>query len=454
MHSRDVLERSILGGILLRPDVLALIPHLESDDFAGFRARATWDAMRTLEAEGRPIDPTTVVAELEHTGKLEAVGEVFLADCALQVPTPEHVVEYATSLRDLSLVARIVTAASHVAAEAKRLNGADLLALAYSELSKLSVDTPDKATPIGQLVRARMGELEQIAARRAAGGSAMTGYPTGSPKLDALTGGWQPWILQIIAARPAMGKSSMALASADACSAAGHGVHEFSLEDGPAVKADRAMARDALVSATKIRAADLTRDEMGRLGQSMGRLWKRRNWLVDTRSGLTPDEVIRSVRRRRAENDTKLVIVDYAQKLRAPRSLRLDPGEETMSYIVETLADAATQDGLAYVLCSQLNRECEKRVDKRPTASDLRGSGALEQCAKIIVGLYRGAKYFAEPQREIDWDCDCTDRHCELQHKPSADEFERTIQLCVIKQNQGAEGVIYERWDGPTTRVG
>lgn len=455
--SRDIIERSILGGVLLDPAVLRLVPNLEVDDFANWRAKAVWAAYRTMEAENTPIDPTTVLSELERAGKLESVTVAWVGDCAAEVPTSKNVEEYAAQLRDMALVTRITQATATIAEEAKRLGGADLLAVAYEQLAKLSVDEPDRARTIGEVVRSRFIELEEIAARRERGESAMTGYPTGSAELDAKISGWQPGILQLVAARPGMGKSSMGLATANAATAAGHGVHYFSLEDGDAAMADRALARDSDIAATKIRSADFSRDEMGRLARSAAVLWKRKNWLFDSRSGLTVDEIVRSVRRRRREIDTRVVIVDYAQKIRPPRQERgsrqhLDENA-VLTQVVEALADAATQDGIAYVLMSQLNREVEKRVDKRPQMSDMRGSGSLEQCAKIIVGLYRGAYYGTKPIKEIDWVCDCPKGYDTCAHTPSIDEWERTIQLCVIKQNQGPTGVIYAHWHGPTTRI-
>lgn len=452
--SRDQIEASIIGGVLLRNDVLALLPHVEAGDFASRRARDTWSAMRNLEAAHRPIDVTTLGAELERMGRMESVGYEFLGECAICVPTPENVVHYAAELRDMALRERVRQVGAELADAARRtMSGEDLLALAYAELSRLSVGTPDSAVPIGEVVKRRVADLEKIAERRARGESAMTGCPTGSAKLDMQIAGWQP-LLQIVAARPSMGKSSMALASADASTAAGFGVHYFSLEDGDAAIADRAMSRDSGVAATRIRSCDLTREEMSRLGKSMHTLHKRKNWLYDGRSGLTPDEIVRSVRRRRAENGTRLVIVDYLQKLRAPRGSRMNE-YETINYAVEALADAAAADGIAYLLLSQLNRDCEKRNDKRPALSDMRGSGAIEQCGKIIVGLYRGSYYGSEPVAGIDYECECGANNSTCYRcAPSVEEWQRTVQLIVLKQNQGPTGVLYERWDGPTTRIG
>lgn len=454
--ARETLERSILGGVLLDPSVLNLVPNLEVDDFANWRAKAVWAAYRTMEAENTPIDHTTVLTELERAGKLESVTEAWVGNCAAEVPTPKNVVEYAAQLRDMALVTRISAVASTIADEAKRLSGADLLAVAYEQLAKLSVDKPDGGILIGDVAKQRWKELAAIAERRANGEPAMTGSPTGSADLDAKISGWQPGIVQIIAARPGMGKSSMGLATADAATAAGHGVHYFSLEDSQSAMADRAFARTTGISATNIRAADFKREELSKMANAVTGLVRRKNWMFDGRSGLTADEIVRSVRMRRREIGTRVVVIDYAQKVRPHRQERGSrPQDENavLTQIVETFADAATQDGLAYVLMSQLNRDCEKRVDKRPQTADLRGSGSLEQCAKIIVGLYRGAYYGPRPVKDIDWQCDCPRNHETCSHTPSIDEWEHTIQLCVLKQNQGPTGVIYARWDGPTTSI-
>lgn len=457
LSSRDILERSILGGLLLKPDAIALVPSLETDDFSDFRCRAVWSAMRQLESASKPIDAATVADVLEKDEKLEAIGDwAFLGDLAIHVPTPSNIVEYAARLRDLALVTRIAVSAGELAEEAKRgaLGGSELLAMCWESFAKLGHDEPDRTQAIGALVKERLRELEQIAERRVNGAPAMTGYPTGVADLDAKIGGWQPGILHVVGARPAMGKSSVALASMDACSAAGIGAHLFSLEDSRQSHADRAIARESSVPATNLRTSDLTREQMQRIGPALNTLARRKGWIVDDRGGLTVDEIVRSVRRHAKRNGTKLVIVDYAQVIAKRRSRRDLDENEHLTEVVNALAAAAKDGtGVAYVLMSQLNREIEKRTDKRPMMADLRGSGSLEQVAKIIIGLYRGTEYFDEPQKGIDWNCGCQSKGwCE--HTPSHDLWERTIQMLVLKNNNGPTGSIYARWDGPTTRVG
>lgn len=451
---RDVLEKSILGGVLIDPQVLTLLPALETGDFANLKCRAVWAAIRNLETASRPIDTTTIAGELEREDRFDAIGGyAFLGELALIVPVAARVVEYAASLRDLALISRVKSTLRIIAEESRQArSGADLLSVCWAELSKLTSDVPDATRSIGDLVKARVRDLERIAEERAKGGSAMTGFPTGVAALDEKIGGWQPGIAQIVAARPAMGKSSLALATADAASKAGYGVHAFSLEDSWHAIADRTIARDSRVAATKLRAAELTRDDMRSVGATINMMARRQGWLVDERSGITADEIVRSVRRHAKTNRTRVVIVDYVQIVRARPSKREKDENAVLSEVIDTLADAAAQDHMAYVVLSQLNRDVEKRQDRRPMMSDLRGSGALEQRVKIAVGLYRGAYYGPTPIKGIDYDCNCA-RGAYCDHIPTPDEFERTIQLVVMKNNNGPTGVVRARWDGPTTRM-
>jgi replicative DNA helicase len=321
-------------------------------------------------------------------------------------------------------------------------------------MAGFDAEQPEDANTIGQIVQRRLKELERLEEERRNGGQTLTGFPTGIPRLDEKTGGWQPGIVSIVAARPAMGKSSLGLATADACTAAGHGVHLFSLEDSEGAYADRAMSRVSKVEAEQIRRLSLNHGQFVELQQAVRKLAMRKGWLFDGRSGITADEIVRSVRRKRRDNKTRVVIVDYIQLVKRPP--RISP-HEALSEIVTTLADAAKQDGLAYVVMSQLNREIEKRDDRRPLMSDLRESGSLEERSKCVVGIYRGSAYKMPPKRHIDYDCDCDDdlikKGVKCEHVPSDHEFESQVQLHILKNSNGQTGKITASWHGPTTRM-
>lgn len=441
------LEASILGGILLRPTHLGELPALEVDDFLDMRHRVVFSAIRNLEARNEAIDAVTLEHDVAKQGKLDAIGgPAFFGEIALRVPTADNVVAYARQVREASLGRRTALALSEVLDQHRRdpLTGGELLSSALAALSKIDVEQPDEAATIAELVKRRFKQLDQIAQDRISGKRTMTGYPTGVQKLDDKLGGVQPGIVTIYAARPAMGKSSLGLATADASSSAGFGVHVFSLEDTEAAYSDRSLARTSRVPAELMRNCSLTRDQMDDITRASVSLRGRR-WIVDGRSGITAEEIVRSVRRRRRENQTCVVIVDYVQLVK--RNPKLS-AHEALTDIVTVLADAAKQDQIAYVVMSQLNRGVEARQDKRPQLADLRESGSLEERSKCVIGLYRGA-YYGEPIKGIDWSPDWKGRDRE----PYPEEHAAQIQLEVIKNSNGETGTVFAEWNGPTTRI-
>lgn len=441
------LEASILGGILLKPDVLGELPILEVDDFVDLRHRAVFRAMRNLETAGTPIDVVTLEAEIaKWAGHGDAVGWAFLGELALKVPTASNVCEYARQVREASLSRRVVAALEDVMRQGQReaLRGGELLSSALAALSRIDAEQPDGSVPISQLVRRRFAQLDKIAQDRLNGTRTLTGYPTGIAALDETIGGVQPAIVTIVAARPGMGKSSLGLSIADGSSSAGFGTHVFSLEDTEDAYADRTLSRSSQVPAESMRNVSLNRMQMSDITMAAARL-KGRRWLIDSRSGITAEEIVRSVRRHRRSNDTRVVIVDYVQLVKRPS--RMSP-HEALTEIITTLADAAKQDQIAYVVMSQLNRDVEKRQDKRPLLSDLRESGSLEERSKCVLGVYRGAAY-GPPVKGIDWHPDWKGRA----YEPDADEHEAQVQIGIMKNSNGRTGTVFARWHGPTTRM-
>lgn len=460
--AQDDLEQSVIGTVLNRPDNLALLGNLGSSDFVVPIARATWDAIRNLEAANRPIDVTTIGDELCRARTFRAEQNEghgtadqaemriwdFLQLCSIRVPTIDNSIEYARRLKDHALHRRLVDTLGEVLHEAKTgdMTGAELLTLALGGLSTLDAESPEGASTIGEILKRRIEQLDQIQKDRENGAPSISGVYTGVKKLDDKIGGWQPGIVSIVAARPAMGKSSFGLATADECSSRGMGVHVFSIEDTETAMADRVMARTSGVSAESIRNAQLDREQFERLQGALKDVGRRKNWLVDGRSGVTAQEIVRSVRRHRRDNDTRVVIVDYVQLVAKAKHMLHATTHEALSDTITVLADAAKQDGIAYVVMSQLNRDIEKRTDKRPQLADLRESGSLEERAKCVVGLYRGAEYKQKPKRGIDFPQDAI-------HEPTQEEFEKQIQLIVLKNSNGRTGTVRATWHGPTTRI-
>ncbi len=443
-HNLDA-EASVLGGVILRNDTLAQLDALEVDDFYDMRHRIVFAAVRNLESKHSPIDVTTLAAEIERTGKFEAIGGfALLGQLALKVPSPENVIAYAKIVRDKSTARKLMLATSEIAEMGYEdgLEVDEYLAMASAKVAKVMHGSgEDETVGINELVKRRFKRLGEIEEDRRSGRRTLTGYPTGVRGLDDLIGGWQSRIVTVVAARPAMGKSSLGLATADACTEAGFGVHLFSLEDTEDAYADRTMSRLSGVPAEAMRNATISRIQMHDITNATGSL-KARRWLVDGRSGISADEIVRSVRKHRKANGTRVVIVDYVQLVKRPP--RVSP-HEALTEIVTTLADAAKHDDIAYVVMSQLNRGVESRNDKRPMMSDLRESGSLEERAKCVVAIYRGAYYGPKPQPNIDY--------AEGTPPPSDFDFQRMALLLVLKNNNGATGHVPATFHGPTTRM-
>ena len=453
-------EASVLGGVLLRREALAhpMVAALEVDDFYDPKHQAVWMAVRNLEATSQPIDPITVEAELARLGKSQAVGGLAaLGELMLAPPSIERAGDYARIMARLAVRRRVIVALGDAqdrlyAADEddEDLNGEAARSFAAAAIASVACKSESGARTIGQVVKARVAQLDRILEARQRGEDVITGVPTGVAVLDRRLGGYQPGIVTIVAARPGMGKSSLMMAAADAASAAGYGVHVFAFEDAEESLADRAMARLSGVAATAIRAGDLQRGDMGKIGAALNTLSSRVRWRLEDRPSPYVDDIIRAVRRDAAEHKTKLAIVDYVQLLRGPRSRRYRAAdrEQEIGDIGTEFMLASRDDGIAYLIGSQLNRECERREDKRPVVSDMRGSGTLEERAKCVVMLYRGCEYGPAVEGR-----DERTRADGSTYLPLDDEWARQLELIVEKNSNGEKGRLFAAFDGPTMRV-
>lgn len=439
-HDEDS-ERSLIGAAFVDASVLDRVG-LPPDTFFSPRNQLIWRLLLELHADNQPLD-AILVAERANT------PQVTLADLAAYTVAgvPSIAEHHAAVVRKHATTREVLRAAAHITELHKRgeAEGDELLDAAMAAISAINVGKQSDALTIGQVVKERFAQLDQMLKARENGEEPITGVPTGLPSLDRAIAGVQPGIVTIVAARPGMGKSAFAMQVADAASANGHGVHVFSLEDTRAAYADRSLSTGARVPTTRIRTARLERGDMLAINRRAADLCGRKKWRYQDVGGMSAEAVVRDVRRIRKDNDTRLVIIDYIQLLDKPR--RYQNENYAMDHIIKVLAAAAKADNLAYLVLCQLNRDCEKREDKRPRASDLRDSGSLEQVAKCVLGLYRGSVY-GPPRSGIDYnDDDPNDR------RPSDEEWEQRLEIVICKQNHGPPGTVVCRWDGPCTRI-
>lgn len=423
-------ERSVIGAILLWPENLPRVD-LSPHQFAEVRWAATWSAIRELEAAQTPIDLISVGHRLEQGGKLMTAD---LGKAAFDVLTAANLEHYVEMVRGAWVRRQVALACSAAVEQAKQHDaGEDLVSSLLQRVAEIHTERPGGEEAIRPMVRARLREILDAVDAKAKGDPYSTGVLTGIPQLDAVLGGLQRGVVTVMAGRPGMGKSAAALSVTRHAANAGVGVHVFSLEDTRDAYLDRVISGASGVAATDIRTLDLDAARLGRMNWALAGAFERElPWLVEDRTGITADEVVRSVRRRLRDNGTQLVVVDYVQLLKPPRGTRA--GEEAVTHSMNVLADAAKQDGICYLVLAQLNRDCEKRDNKRPQLSDLKQAGTIEERAKCVAFLYRPAMYSERDER-------------------GEAIGEDVIEVIVAKNNQGRTGTAFAQWDGATARV-
>jgi replicative DNA helicase len=397
-HNLDA-EASILGGIMLRNDALNNIESLTPDDFYDPRHREVFAAMRALEAKSRPIDPVTVEEELSQAGKLQAVGGLsFLSELVTLVPTADNIVHYAEIVRDKAVARRLITVASEVAARGFGEYGEVREYLDDTERQIFEV-TQQKQRGGPQPINKVLHQVFKSFDARFASTGGVTGIPTGFTDLDAMTAGLQPSDLVILAARPSMGKTSLAMSIAqNAAIGAGFPCIVFSLEMSSMQLAERMLCSEARIDSSLLRRGQLQRQDMTNLTVAADAISKA-PILIDDTPAPTVGELRSRCRRWRAQKEQfkdknwGLIVIDYLQLMRGQSQNKNANREQEISEISRGLKALAKELNCPVIALSQLNRGVEQRQDKRPMLSDLRESGAIEQDADVITFVYRDEFY-------------------------------------------------------------
>lgn len=417
------VERELLGCLFLDPSLLdAVSAELESDAFHAPRHRLVYDALRSVHERGARVELPVVRQELERAGAWERVGDAGLGailDCqGTTLSWREHV----RVLQRCAEQRRMIDAARDIEASAfaPRCDDQDDLVARAEERLRAVAMAPARTglRPLSGAVQDAVDGWEAQAAE-----DAPPGLPTGMSDLDKLTGGYRPGDLVIVAARPAMGKTALALGWAVHHGRQGKRVAVFSLEMPAMQLAARLIASEARIDLARLRAAKVRADEWPQLGDAAERL-TRLPVLVDDAGSLTVDQIASAVRREHRAHGLDVVFVDYLQRVRVDRSRSR---EEEVAQVVMRLKTLAKELNVPVVALAQLNRKCEERSDKRPLLADLRDSGQVEQEADMVVGLYRHEVYV-----------------------PGSNRGE--AELHVLKHRNGPTGVVKLRFDGAFTR--
>jgi replicative DNA helicase len=433
-HNFDA-EASILGGVLLRNEALNELDSLTPEDFYDPKHREVFAAMRSLEARSRPIDPITLEEELGKSGKLAAIGGLaFLSELVQAVPTADNIRYYATIVRDKALARRLILTASEIAAKGFGEYGEVHEYLDESERSIFQLtQANDRGGP--RPVTALLKEVFKSFDERFKSDGGVTGVPTAFVDFDQMTAGLQPSDLVIVAARPSMGKTALAMSIAQNASISfGFPVLCFSLEMSATQLVERMLCAEARIDSQMLRRGHgLQRQDMINLTVAADAISKA-PILIDDTPALTVNEVRSRARRWRTNSELfrgkpfGMIVVDYLQLMKGQTVHKNSNREQEISEISRGLKALAKDVKCPVVALSQLNRAVDSRTDKRPLMSDLRESGAIEQDADVISFIYRDEVYNKETEEK------------------------GVAEIIIAKQRNGPIGTVKLRFEGRYTR--
>lgn len=391
-HSIEA-EKGVLGSILIDKDAIIHVANLlSSDDFYDPAHAIVYSAMQDLYARNRPIDSITVREVIDDQKKLESIGgNPFLAELMTSVFSSANIFQYAQIVKNKAVLRRLIRAGNEIT-----LLGYDEAAettdlLEKSEKSLFSVTQTfiqNKLVPIREILNARYEEFAAIHADPELVQRNM--ISTGYQEFDHKLGGFKRGDLIIVAARPSMGKTAIALNFAQNVAKKGRHVAIFSLEMSKEQLTDRLIAAAMAVDSWKLQKGKLTEDEFARMGDALETLSHSKIYLDDSPAGEGLVSIKSKARRLKMESGLDLIVIDYLQLMSNGNSLNR---VQEVSEISRGLKSLARELDVPVIALSQLSRAVEARPDKRPVMSDLRESGSIEQDADIITMLYRDDYY-------------------------------------------------------------
>ncbi len=386
-----VAEQGVLGGMLLSKDAISdVVEILRERDFYRPAHELIYDAIIDLYGRGEPVDPVTVSAELTKRGDIaRAGGAPYLHTLISSVPTAANAGYYARIVRERAILRRLVEAGTKIVQLGYSAEGEvdDVVDQAESEI--YAVTDRRSAEDFVQLNTLLPAALDQI--EKMSKGLINEGVKTGFKDLDILTNGLHPGNMIVIAARPAVGKSTLGLDIARYAT-----IHDgapsviFSLEMSRSEITMRMLSAEARVALNNIRSGTLSDEEWARLARRMGEI-SEAPLFIDDSPNLSMMEIRAKSRRLKQKHGLKLIIIDYLQLMTSGK--KVENRQQEVSEFSRQLKLLAKELNVPVVAISQLNRSPEQRSDKKPMLSDLRESGSIEQDADVVILLHRDDLY-------------------------------------------------------------
>ncbi|MDR1449418.1 MAG: replicative DNA helicase [Propionibacteriaceae bacterium] len=390
-------EQSVLGAMLMSKDAIAnVIELVHGRDFYKPAHELIFETVLALYGRGEPADPITVAAELTRRGEIGRVGgHLYIHDLLSSVAIAANAAYYAEIVREKAVLRRLVEASIKIAQLGYTAEGDvdDIVDMAQQTVYEVGDNSRNEdCKPLADLLEPTWDEMQTLASH----GGRLAGVPTGFRELDDLTNGFHPGQMVIVAARPAVGKSTIALDFARAA-AIGHGLPTvvFSLEMSSLEIMMRLLSAEAGINLQSIRTGNLEAD-WERLAAVSSRLSGAPLFLDDS-PNLTMMEIRAKARRLKQRHDLKFVIIDYIQLMSSGK--KVESRQVEVSEFSRQIKLLAKELGLPVIALSQLNRAPDARNDKKPMLSDLRESGSLEQDADIVILLHRDDAYQPDPAK-------------------------------------------------------
>lgn len=395
-------EKSLLGAILIDEEVLADVAEITKViDFYDKRHSIIYDGMIRLYERRSPVDLLTLTDELKKRGDLDTIGgSSYLSELTNYVPTAAHAKSYADIVSQAAVRRRLIRAGGEISDLAfnEELSVPQLLGQSEAELFNVSDQSlKQDLTSIEEILDESFERLDELYKNK----GSLRGIKTGYRDLDNMTAGLQRSDLIILAARPAMGKTTLVTNLAyNVATIEKKSVLFFSLEMSKEQLVDRMLADAAGVDSWNIRTGNLSDDDFAKLSEAMGEMAEAPIYIDDT-PGVSVLEMRTKARRAAHENELGLIIIDYLQLMQGSGSSQAQGNRvQEVSEISRGLKLLARELNVPVIALSQLSRSVESRQPQIPQLADLRESGSIEQDADIVMFIYREAYYNPETERE------------------------------------------------------
>jgi len=420
-------EQSVVGSMLLDKEAIPVVTEiLRSEDFYREDHKEIFEAIMDLFDKGDPIDSITVSEQLKLRSSLDSVGGLeYLMNVTNAVPTTANVKHYAKIVEEKSLLRKLIKASSEIVNMG--YEASEEVSYVLDKAEKSIFDILQKRnmqgfSPIKDVLVETFNKLEELYNSK----SVVTGIATGFTDLDYKTAGLHNSDLILIAARPAMGKTSFALNIAQYAAVHKHvPVAIFSLEMSKEQLVNRMLCSEVMIDSQRMRTGKLEDDDWNKIARALGPLSEAPIYIDDT-PGVSITEVRAKCRRLKLEKDLGLVVIDYLQLMQGRG--RSESRQQEISEISRSLKILAKEINTPVITLSQLSRAPESRTDHRPILSDLRESGAIEQDADLVMFLYRDDYYNPDSEKK------------------------NISEVLVAKHRNGSTGTVELRWFGEYTK--